>query len=197
MFNIPLLTPIQFPWIGLRLFQWPRILDLSIVNDFPGRTRMQEPNPPIWQSKVTLRNIVLEWISHVALITCVQLALIVRWLMHSKIVSILTIFISFFLATNDTLSFQYFFITLNLNKIFVVWNFRPLKAYTFLSRQGHLCNINIKQVPMAEWKKHTFFYKLSYQGSNDRKMKKLHRQRCCYCVFGGHFCSKNDPLFLQ
>ena len=44
----------------------------------------------------------------------------------------------------------------------------------WLSRQGYLCNLNIKQVLMAKYhnkKAYFFFYQLSYQGSNDRKIK--------------------------
>ena len=71
---------------------------------------------------------------------------------------------------------------------------------TSISRQGGLCNINIKQVLIAKCqnkKGYFFLLKLSHRGSNNRKRKKLHRQRCWYCFFGGHFCSKNSSIFTK
>ena len=78
------------------------------------------------------------------------------------------------------------------------WNLLP-KISAFTMRQGLLCNINIKQAVMGELKnkKLYFFYKLPYRGSINRKMKKPHRKRCCYYVFGGHSCSKNDSIFTE
>ena len=66
-------------------------------------------------------------------------------------------------------------------------------------RQGHLRNINIKQIVMAEFKNkklYFFLYKLLYRGSINRKMKN-HIENDAVLCFWSHYCSKNDCLFLQ
>ena len=56
-----------------------------------------------------------------------------------------------------------------------VWSGGSGKPSNVLTRQGRLCNINIKLIlmPKIKNKKEKIFYQLPYRGSINRKMKKL------------------------